>query len=34
MLLELARKPWCHTTANEGFVKSVLGSELMREYAD
>jgi hypothetical protein len=34
MLQELARKPWCHTTANDGFVESVLGNELMRPYDD
>ena len=29
---EMELKPWCHTTANEGFVESVLGNKLMEPY--
>lgn len=29
---EMRLKPWCHTTANEGFVEAVLGNELMEPY--
>ncbi|KAH7088990.1 hypothetical protein FB567DRAFT_322159 [Paraphoma chrysanthemicola] len=32
MTLEMDLKPWCHTTANEGFVDAVLRNEIMREY--
>jgi cyanamide hydratase len=32
MTEEMRRKPWCHTTANEGFVENVLGNELMDEF--
>lgn len=32
MVEELELKPWCHTTANEGFVEDVLGNTLMRPY--
>ncbi|KAF2873329.1 hypothetical protein BDV95DRAFT_489661 [Massariosphaeria phaeospora] len=29
---EMERKPWCHTTANEGFVEAVVGNTLMEPY--
>jgi cyanamide hydratase len=32
MTEEMERKPWCHTTANEGFVENVLENELMEEF--
>lgn len=32
MVQEMERKPWCHTTANEGFVEGVLGNEVMRAF--
>jgi cyanamide hydratase len=32
MTEEMDLKPWCHTTANEGFVDAVLGNKLMEEF--
>ena len=32
MTVEMDLKPWCHTTANEGFVEAVLANELMAPY--
>jgi cyanamide hydratase len=32
MVREMEKKPWCHTTANEGFIEGVLGNVLMAEY--
>ncbi|CAE6996166.1 hypothetical protein CFE70_000254 [Pyrenophora teres f. teres 0-1] len=29
---EIAQKPWCHTTALEGFAEAVAGNELMKRY--
>ncbi|KAF1945233.1 cyanamide hydratase [Clathrospora elynae] len=34
MTQEMELKPWCHTTANEGFVEAVLGNTLMEPYDD
>ena len=32
MTEEMDLKPWCHTTANEGFVDAILENELMEPY--
>jgi hypothetical protein len=32
MVAEMELKPWCHTTANEGFIEAVLGNTLMEPY--
>lgn len=32
MAEEMDLKPWCHTTANEGFVDAILENELMEPY--
>jgi cyanamide hydratase len=32
MVEEMELKPWCHTTANEGFIEAVLGNELMEPF--
>lgn len=29
---EVAEKPWCHTTALEGFAEAVAGNKLMEPY--
>ncbi|KAH7115961.1 hypothetical protein B0J11DRAFT_584006 [Dendryphion nanum] len=29
---EVETKPWCHSTANEGFIEAVEGNELMRPF--
>lgn len=29
---EIAAKPWCHTTALEGFAEDVAGNKLMEPY--
>ncbi|EDU41083.1 HD domain containing protein [Pyrenophora tritici-repentis] len=30
--VEIAEKPWCHTTSMEGFAEAVAGNELMKRY--
>lgn len=32
MLLEKELKPWCHTTATEGFIEQILANELMAPF--
>jgi hypothetical protein len=32
MTEEMEFKPWCRTTAQEGFVESIAGNELMEPY--
>jgi cyanamide hydratase len=32
MVEEMELKPWCHTTANEGFIEAVLGNQLMEPF--
>ncbi|KAH9881912.1 hypothetical protein J1614_001083 [Plenodomus biglobosus] len=32
MVEEMNLKPWCHTTANEGFVEAILNNTLMEPY--
>jgi len=32
MVREIELKPWCHTTANEGFIEAILGNELMEPF--
>jgi len=32
MVEEMKLKPWCHTTANEGFIEAVEGNKLMEPY--
>lgn len=32
MAEEMGLKPWCHTTANEGFVEAILNNTLMEPY--
>jgi cyanamide hydratase len=29
---EVALKPWCHSTANEGFIEDVEANTLMQPY--
>ena len=29
---EIAEKPWCHTTALEGFAEAVAGNKVMKPY--
>jgi cyanamide hydratase len=29
---EMESKPWCHTTANDGFVEAVLDNKLMEPF--
>lgn len=32
MVREMELKPWCRTTAQEGFVEAIEGNELMAPY--
>ncbi|KAH4924620.1 hypothetical protein HBI65_153570 [Parastagonospora nodorum] len=32
MVEEMELKPWCHTTANDGFVEAILGNEVMAPF--
>jgi hypothetical protein len=32
MVEEIEIKPWCHTTANDGFIEAILGNEVMAPF--